>query len=874
MLLPFDDRQRGKLEESHRMYTILLEEHAEHSGKWNSLERILLQRQLECHSKLGMPKSRQWVAAVVSLLRCMPPNSKRPGEVHTSKDIGTSDPWNSEAPLFEMLRAASLSFEKEVPVSGFAKLSVVPAKHRAINLDNQDGATLAVAVFSSLRCELAVEDVRLCLSGGKSHREQFWLTSGKTTIRPGRNELMLRTFSYAPGRYVLDVSQIRFGRIVYQYVAPKNLAANGAISSSSSSSSVADPTIITVPQDGQAIDALLEQPRRIALDQPRCADLILKTGRNILEKAVIRLTHLSDGRPFMGFGAGDVLEEDPDIGIESTEDGLGIELRNIKAEQVLTLRFPLDETPPNDGYAMPLVVDFEYLNPPVKSDDPRQIQPKRSFRKRLDLHTALPLGVNVQDFFKHGSLLSKFSISTGSAGTLRLREASLRHADEEERAVEDGYQIIVPGGVRPTVITPRQPAAYVFKLKRARKQKGGQVKGPPATGNLRLRLTYRTLHEDARMLVLRILRRVISASSSTPLPAGIQSLLEQAITSMIDDRIDIPVYALTGSIRLAQPAGVKVWYGLCESWGLPRSSATAKLVATFAQQTIKKAMLCGPEDVMGEEGDEGVETNWRVLEIPVEVPRMDIVNRVTLKLDEGPSSAPHVVGKPIGVSIFIKSTFDWGARPASEDASRAVQDGAAPVSPSASLAPASLGVKGRGAPSAAASSVGDYETDAGSVFQDAASDVTATGEGKLQTSSSTKGSDHKVTQRMCYEVQADFENWLVSGDKRSVWDLELPTTAAQDKDDQRFKVTLIPLRSGSLTMPTVAVWPLPPGPEAISSSFAHRLPGQSDREAEGDREASLRLPSCETYVANVAQRVEVYPSMGRGGGETFWMPEG
>jgi hypothetical protein len=641
--------------------------------------------------------------------------------------------------------------------------------------------------------------------------------------------------------------------------------------------------VITIPQDGQAFDALLEQPRRIALDQPRCADLIIKTGRNTLEKAVIRLTHLADGRPFMGFGAGDVLDEDPDIGIESTEDGLGIELRDIKAEQVLTLRFPLDETPPSDGSAMPLVVEFEYLNPPVKSDDPRQIQPKRSFRKRLDLHTALPLGVNVQDFFKHGSLLSKFSISTGSAGTLRLREASLRHADEEERASEDGYQIIVPGGIRPTVITPRQPAAYVFKLKRGRGQKSNQVMGAPATGNLRLRLTYRTLHEDARMLILRILRRVVSASNSSPLPAGIQPLLEQAITSMIDDRIDIPVYALTGSIRLVQPADVKAWYSLCESWGLPRSSATAKRVVAIVQQTIREAALCGPEDVMAEDGDESVETNWRVLEIPVEVPRMDIVNRVTLKLDEGPSSTPHVVGKPIGVTISIKSTFDWGSRPARDDASTSVQDSGAPVSPSASLAPASLGVKGKGVPSAAASSIGDYETDAGSVFQDAASDVTATGEGKPNAHLSANGGDRKASQRMCYEVQADFENWLVSGDKRSVWDVETPTTgtstspaAARKKEgDQHFRVTLIPLRSGSLTMPTVAVWPLPPGPQAISSSFAHRLPGgQYDGEAEADREASRRLPSCETYVANVAQRVEVYPSVGRGGGETFWVPEG
>ena len=122
----------------------------------------------------------------------------------------------------------------------------------------------------------------------------------------------------------------------------------------------------------------------------------------------------------------------------------------------------------------------------------------------------------------------------------------------------------------------------------------------------------------------------------------------------------------------------------------------------------------------------------------------------------------------------------------------------------------------------------------------------------------------------------DAENWLVSGSKRGVWTLDSGSSGAKPHQHQHqhtFTLTLVPLRAGSLTMPNVSITPLHPAPVSLPLSFAHQ--GQQQTHTH----TASALPTSETYVENVAQRVVVFPGGGGEGGdqvvrgETFWVPD-
>lgn len=841
---------RGNVESAHQTFSSLLDFQAEQSSRWPPLERLLLRRQLECHTRLGKPKNRAWVASVVSLLRSMPSQQE---DVPLQEDFERDqDDWGDAGKLFDRLRSASMDFEKEVPVSGFAKLSIVAGTTSARLLGDQDGIELPVSVFSSLTSAFRADDVRFCLTGGNARREQLWLTSGPSVIKPGRNDILLRSYANAPGAYVLDVHQIRLGRIVFQSIANKTVPGAG-----SSQSNALMPTLIRVPFDGEALHGKLQQPQLIALDQPRLSELVLRSGRNSVESATIRLLHEVDQRPLMGFGAAE-LEEGSYAELEATEDGLGVKVSQLQDET--RLRFPLDEAPPADGSAMPLILEVEYSTPAIGQVPAR---PKRLLRQRLELATALPLGVNVQDFFRLETLLCKFSISTGAGSTLRVKSAMLDHENASSQGADSLYKVEGPEQQqgRSTVVTARQPAAYVFRIQHRPRSKASRSASIGA-GALRLSIVYRTLHEDAGSLVTRELKDQLSelpARVEGQLGIGLPNLLLDAFEDMTNEHLDVPLYALTGSIRFRAGSDTRTWRRrIHQDWGIERTEARAGIVLGVVQKVISNLARCTPASLV-KAGVEGSEDAWRVLEIPIEVPQMDLVNQVQLKLaqSDNPSSRYLVVGKPVPVQVQIQSTASWSASmlPIESGGGADVQS----TSLGDTLAPST---RPSTKSSAASSTGGDHDTDAGSVFEDAisksgsdhtevgpaAANGEATDGDALPTVESARR--NQKTQRLTYEIQSDFENWIVSGAKRGVW--EVPTDSSAPHS-QTFDVMLIPLRAGSLTLPTIVVWPLPSAPSALPPSVAHGG-GTAAARAAAERD---NLPSCESYVANAAERVRV-----------------
>lgn len=879
------DMHQGKIDTAYQSFSGLIESQSEHNPQWSGIERLLLGRQLECHARLGKPANRAWVASVVNLLR----------STSSSHDVAASDKhptegWDDDAAIFDKLRAASITFEREVPVSGFAKLAIIPGARRAKLLGDQDGIELPAVIFSSLQHRLAVDDVRFCLTGGDTHREQYWLTSGPLTLEPGRSEVTLRNYSAAPGKYALDVSQIRLGRIVFQYVSPKIVP-----SATSSSSAAAATTVITVPQDGDAIDVTLRQPALTALDQPRYAEVLVLSGRQKIEKANLFIKHQVDERPLMGFNAGELTTHSGSLAIKPTEDGLGVCLIDVPRATPCAIRFPLDEAPPSDGSAMQLLIEVDYVTAGTAPDSSHR--PKRSFRKRVELATALPLGVNVQDFFRLDALVCKFSISTGGGSTLKVRKATLRHEDGLEddvaitQKVDRGYKVTQSDTQSTTVVTPRQPAAYVFKIERTDNGDSSLTTAPPPAAGLRLAIVYRTLNEDAKRKILAIYHRRLGEStsasaSSSQLSTSLQKLLEAAIGRLAEKNLNVPAFALTGAIRFSfshlrsqdrdvSVASEEYWQDIASrQWGMSRAAPEMKGVLALIRDVLDEAARCKPqaEDDSVESGAREATSQWRTLEIPVEVPQMDIVNQVRLTLSSNVAvgqtedtervATVCIAGRPVKGRLSIESNFQWSPAlwqqgiPASElDADSHRRSLAPPSSP------------GHGKATGA-----DTDTDAGSVFEDAVSkagsDTTERGVDGIKRHPEAPRAARQAapaqrppgrSQRMACEIQSDFENWIVAGTKRIVWNLRLPgPDGSASRQTETIDISLIPLRTGKLTMPNVAIWPLAEAPTSLPRSLAHggrKQDSVARRGAEDDQE--MQLPTCESYVLNAAERVTV-----------------
>lgn len=715
-----------------------------------------------------------------------------------------------EANLFKMLRDHTRHFEQEVPVSQFDLLSITPLESLARRAGTEDGSLLKVQVRSEAKSALEVDDVRMCLSNGE--RDQLWLTSGKLTLKPGLNDVEIQTPTPAPGKYVVDVSQVRFSRVIFQYSYPR-----GPL----------DATFVDVPQDGEALDASMELPKSIMLDRQRLVLLKIETGRNDVQKASIRIA-LPDAqsRPLRGLS-------EASTQAESTFDEAlqTLSLSNLSKNKTYIVELPLQESPTSADGIIKLSLSVDYWTKNAR------VEVKRQLRKRTRLTVGLPLGVNVQDFFRRRNLISKFSISAGQGSSLRLGTVKLSVDGEKEDGGEGLLEIVSPLSepIRDTVVAARDPASYVFCVRR-QDGNGIQVDGD-GKRDMRLRLAYRTLHEEAKELVECILKAEMEAASMTD--PHVRRCLEQFVSDLIERQVDILTYEETGNVLLlGGMASNEVLKAarrdMRTRWGMTDQEQEEAVLALITKTLTKAA-----SGVPGKE-----ELSWRSLEIVVEVPSMDVVCAASILLPE--EEKTFVVGQPIEAKLRIRTSFNWRRQtPSSGKGADAEEKEDAMKTPRGGkmleLAP----------PAKDKSKLSSDADDDEDEFEDARSRVPSPSARHRQVK----------TMRLLYDVGADFEHWLVSGRKRCAFEV-----SSQQEEERTFDVVLIPAKTGHLLLPTVSVWPIAAAPTSTPPSTVHPQPYHVQ-----DEDASGPLPSCETYVENAAQGVFIMPSPN----ETrrrYWLP--
>lgn len=734
---------RGKYQLAYDSLVGLTEAYA--LAKFALLEGHALAMQLECHAKLEKVRDRGWIAAALAAL----PVSVNTSAGARSVEEGAAK-WTDAAYLCSQLREASMALEREVPVSGFPLFSISVPSAPAKLVGTEDGSLITVDVTSLLPCSQAVEDIRMCLvtAGGGD----LWYTSSRTELKPGTTNVELFCPHPAHGVYTVDVTQIRIARLIFQY-------------DHAASAATKEPIVVRVPKDGAAPNIAVNLPRQIDLDQPRAVEVTMHSGRNNIDSAELSVV-FADGSSAVDCAAAKLGASTAKPDTAGTANTIALRSLDKDGETVVVL--PLTTMP--DSGVLNAIVTLTYVTT-SGSNERYAAGKKRTLTLPFTLRTALPLGVNVQDFFRTNCLLSKFTISAGGGGSIRLKPVTLAGEDAE------GYTIASCGSGREATVTPRQPATFLFRIS---KKDGANTGGK----RMRLAVLYRALEEDAVCAAKASLDRVVKDKGVAVLGKGEPGriLLEEALAKYVRDRLDLPAYSITGVVRVGT--------GLDEGWWRSerRSWAQTSLDLTSLLELVHNTL-----DSISSGSVEGEGEVWQKLTIPVDVPSIDYVDAVTLSLHSGGvevgggEGASIVVGLPVQLTLTIRTSTQW-------------------------------------------------------------SDTHEDGEG----------------EEMVYDIVPDFENWIVDGAKRGIFSpsshsssstaaITAPVPLKAESSDDTFSATLtvVPLRTGNLALPTVLVRPL----SAVNA-------GQQRGEGK-------RIPTCETYTTNAGTRVQVVPAKST---KAFYVP--
>jgi trafficking protein particle complex subunit 10 len=274
----------------------------------------------------------------------------------------------------------------------------------------------------------------------------------------------------------------------------------------------------------------------------------------------------------------------------------------------------------------------------------------------------LPLGVNVQDVFKHDVLFSRFTISSATSSPLRLLKSKLEKSDVFE--AQNGGDL-----PNPVMVFPRQPASLLYKITRYAAQTAAS--STPSNrrrgrSSLSLIVHYICLEEEIENAVTSAL---IDGLSETPL-LQYSRLIIPTLISQLNSRLSPYVLeriALTGELSLSILSGIN-W---CEFFlGLGRRSSLEEDISSLVARWIQ--MWCEQRariELTPLDTSDDTIAKCRTIIIPVEVPSVTAVHTADIKIPHKASTNSEVVAvinEQIPATLDIKSTKTWDSSLTSE----------------------------------------------------------------------------------------------------------------------------------------------------------------------------------------------------------------
>ncbi|KAI1390385.1 trafficking protein particle complex subunit 10 [Hypoxylon trugodes] len=576
---------------------------------WSLLELSMLVMYSDCLKQLQ--RKEEYVKVMLKLLTKAAAAEKDRQEQKLAFRIGKDDVDypDSEAikgSLDDLLAATkTLPNELRIPLSSFFSIIEVdgpPEYHQG-----QDSISINLRINSLLADNLKIDTARVRVVGnvGKLSKEIWFELGGPITLKPGKNRLKLNSNSTIPGSYEIDKIDITASNLRLHHERETGQPAN-------QTGDILQSPHVTIYHRSDTLDVRLRTSSHIQLDRNNTVDIELDSGWNDLTSAEIRVKAATGGLRLLTSEAKCIGSS---VDFSKPPEGGLFRLESVAQNETVRIRFPY--TVEQETLSISIRVEVSYATE----------NGTFFFSKTPVIDTALALGVNVQDVFKHKALYSRFTVSTASQSPLRLFKSELLSSEVFES------EFGVPPSA-PVVIFPKQPASLLYKISRKL-----DVKIHPKTQKtMYLRLNYSILREEIESLFEESLTESLQDTPLHPVSRLLCSTILPHIRRSFTGH-ELERAALLESVPTAFLSSInwtKYFNGLGKA---PDGTDYSKTLASF----LRKWQAENPKL--------DFETNSapsqpRSILIPVDIPSLHIVHTADIRLQQ--PSQPNFTPLPSG----------------------------------------------------------------------------------------------------------------------------------------------------------------------------------------------------------------------------------
>ncbi|KAI1074535.1 trafficking protein particle complex subunit 10 [Whalleya microplaca] len=503
-----------------------------------------------------------------------------------------------------LAEAKTLPNEMQMPLASFFSSIEVdgpPEYH-----EGRDSISINLNLTSLFVDDFKIEKARVRIVGTatRSHRDIWFELSEPTTIRPGKNKLKLNSNSAIPGSYEIDKVDLTASNLYLHHERETGQPLNKA-------KDVIKSPYVTIYHRADTLDVRLCASKHIQLDRNNTVDMELDSGWNDLTGAEVRVKAATGGLRLVTseakcLGSSVDFSKKPEGGLFSFE--------TIPRGTIVRIRFPY-------------TVEQEILSVSIRVEVSYTTEDGKFFLSKTPaIQTALALGVNVQDVFKHTALFSRFTVSTASSSPLRLFKSELVSSD-----VFDSEFGVPPSD--PVMIFPRQPASLLYKIRR----KTDVKINAKTKKTMYLKLHYSVLEDEIEPLIQESLTKSLQDTPLRPYARLVCSTVIPHIQRDLTSH-DLERAALLGSIPTAFLSTINWARSFAGLGRAPDGTEYAQALASFLQtwqaQNPKLALTSSPP------------AEPRSILIPVDIPSVTIVHTADIRLHPLPSYSPSSPDHP------------------------------------------------------------------------------------------------------------------------------------------------------------------------------------------------------------------------------------
>ncbi|KAJ9107506.1 hypothetical protein QFC21_000962 [Naganishia friedmannii] len=560
--------------------------------KWPSLRLCALSRALECHLNMELPVNRTFTLLGFEYLR-----------VYTDAIEGEQQEERSERGKSTIVKIVQSwddfkadSETSEMEILEHPILHIALADNQARPIDNEDGACCNLQIRNLLPVDIPVSSISICFSG--TMVEQLWFTASATVLKPGSNDVDVTCLMPITGLLCMDSGKLSHDNLCFEY--------------SWTDPSDRETRLLYVPQNPTSLQADVRVARDISLLAEPYFEVAIRSGRNEVRNAVLVL---SSSRNDVRLRVHATKNESATVDIIATRQD--IRILTMRQDTELILLVP---------YACPVRLDMLDVRISLDYETKDRSDLRRALREFRLLDLALPIAVNVQDFFRSNCLISKFTVSSATQKFIRIVSAEL-----SETGTDYKIQSFNPK-TQASYVTVDRPVPYLFKMEKVAKSAADSISSAAVP---RLVLTYTLVNEELEDII----RDVIQTKSRyADDPLAVQQVTGHIINSCLKDDW-VARYVKSGDLRIRLPE---------ES--LPKEFEVEIVRLQPLLQEMKWPIQ---------------KARQRTLTVPVEIPPMQVIisSYVTFPSTEQQFS----IGQPLRAQISMTSSHSWADGPIADD---------------------------------------------------------------------------------------------------------------------------------------------------------------------------------------------------------------